>query len=504
VTSERVWFGRAVIVLWVIAAIAPHAAAQALPAPWANTDIGSPRAAGSARESGGTFTVAGAGTDIWKTSDQFQFVYQAVDGDLDIVARVDSIEQIHQASKAGVMIRAAMTPGSPHAFMTGTAAKGWTFQRRLVSDGSSVATPGSFSNPPGWVRLVRSGDTFRGYESIDGLNWVLVGTETIQMANTVYVGLAVTSHNARRTATATFANVTLVKLPPGTEEQPPENQPPTVTLIAPASGTTYTAPATVIFQATASDADGTVSKVDFYAGAQLVLSAATSPYSATWNNVPAGTYDLTAVATDDAGATTTSSTARVTVNAPSNQAPTASITSPASGASYTAPATITITASASDSDGTITRVDFYRGSTLIASDTSSPYSAVWSDAPAGSYTLTAVAFDNAGASTSSPGVNVTVSTAPAPLPTKVAFTPSLDHATLVTSYLVELRRATDPVTATPVASKNLGKPAPVNNEIVVDISDIVNPLPAGTYYAVVVAIGANGSSASAPSATFTR
>ena len=495
-TSERVSVGRAVIVLWVIAALAPHAAAQTLPPPWANADVGSPRVPGSASVSGGTFTVSGTGSDIGKTSDQFHFVYQALDGDLEIVARVGSVQQIHQASKAGVMIRAALTPGSSHAFMTGTAARGWAFQRRLVSGGSSLETPGSFSNPPGWVRLVRSGDTFSAYESIDGVNWALVGTETIQMPSTVYVGLAVTSHNARRAASATFTNVTVASVQP-------ENQPPAVTLIAPAPNTTYTAPAAITFQATASDGDGTVSRVDFYAGSQLILSDATAPHSATWNNVPAGSYDLTAVATDDAGATTTSSPARVTVNAPANQAPTVSITSPAAGASYAAPATITISANASDSDGTVARVEFYRGTTLIASDTSSPYSATWSSAPAGTYALTAVAFDNGGASTSSPAVNVTVSST-APPPTKVAFTPSPDHATSVTAYSVQLRRATDPVTATPVASKNLGKPAPVNNEIIVDISDIVNPLAAGSYYAVVTAISSAGSSASAPSATFTR
>ena len=495
-TSERVWVGRVVIVLALIAAMSGHSDAQVLPPPWANTDVGSPRVSGTASVSGETFTVTGAGTDIWKTSDQFQFLYQPVDGDLEIVARVASIQQIHQGSKAGVMIRAALTARAAHAFMTGTAAKGWTFERRLVSGGSSVETPGSFSNPPGWVKLVRSGDTFRGYESIDGSTWVLVATETIQMPGTVYVGLAVTSHNARRAARATFTNVTVAPVQP-------ENEPPTVTLIAPASSTTYTAPATVTFQATAGDTDGTVSRVDFYAGAQQVGSDATSPYSATWNNVPFGTYDLTAVATDDAGATTTSSTARVTVKAATNQAPSVSITSPASGASYTAPATVTINASASDGDGTVSRVEFYRGLTLIASDTTAPYSATWSNAPAGTYALTAKAFDNGGASTSSATVNVTVSSAVV-LPTKVAFTPSSDHATGVTSYAVSLRRAGDPVTATPAASKNLGKPAPVNNEITVDISDIVNPLAAGSYYAVVTAVGAAGSSASTPSATFTR
>jgi hypothetical protein len=480
----------------LISAAARHGDAQVLPAPWADTDIGGPRVSGSASVSAGTFTVTGAGSDIGKTSDQFHFVYQVVDGDVEIVARLGSIQKIHQESKAGIMIREALTRASSHALMTGTAAKGWTFERRPVSGGSTLETPGSFSNPPGWVKLVRTGDTFQAYESIDGSTWVLVGTETIQMARTVYVGLAVTSHNARRAASATFTNVTVTSVQP-------ENQPPTVTLVAPAAGTTYTAPASIAFQATAADSDGTVSRIDFYAGAQLIGTDATSPYSAAWNNVPAGSYDLTAVATDDAGASATSSTARVTVTAPPNQPPTVSIASPANGASFTAPATITINANASDGDGTVTRVDFYRGSTLIGSDTSSPYSVTWSSVPAGTYALTAVAFDDDGASTSSPAVSVTVSST-APAPTSVAFTPSPDHATAVTSYSVALRRATDAVTATPVATKSLGKPAPVNNEITVGISDIVDPLPAGSYYAVVTAVGSAGSAASAPSPTFIR
>jgi hypothetical protein len=395
------------------------------------------------------------------------------------------------------MIREAMTSASSHAFMTGTAAKGWAFRRRLASGGSSLETLGSFSNPPGWIKLVRSGDTFRAYESIDGSTWVLVGTETIPMQQTVYVGLAVTSHNSRRATRATFTNVTVTPVQP-------DNQQPTVTLIAPASGTTYTAPAAISLQATAADADGSVSKVDFFAGSQLIGSDATSPYSAAWNNVPAGTYDLTAVATDDAGATTTSSPSRVTVNAPLNRPPTVAITSPANGASFTAPASISISANAADVDGTVTRVDFYRGTTLIGSDASSPYSIGWANPPAGTYALTAVAFDDDSASASSVAVNVTVSTTTSPTPTKVAFTPSPDHATAVTSYSVALRRATDSVTATPLTTKSLGKPTPVNNEIIVDISDIVNPLAAGSYYAVVTAIGSSGSAASSPSPTFIK
>jgi hypothetical protein len=186
-----------------------------------------------------------------------------------------------------------------------------------------------------------------------------------------------------------------------------------------------------------------------------------------------------------------------------NQPPSVSLTGPANGVVYTAPANIYLSASASDSDGTVTRVDFYANGTLLGSDTSSPYNYYWPGAGAATYTMTAVAYDNSGASTTSAGLTVIVSGVSITT-TNVVFNPSPDHATLVTSYRVALYRSSDPATATPAASKSLGKPAPVNNEISASISDIVNPLPAGSYYAVVSAIGSAGSSSSTPSAVFTK
>ena len=105
-----------------------------------------------------------------------------------------------------------------------------------------------------------------------------------------------------------------------------------------------------------------------------------------------------------------------------------------------------------------------------------------------------------------PAVDVTVPGpgTPAPTPTTVVFTPSPDHDALVSSYSVALFRSGDPVTATPVATKNLGKPPVSNNEISASISDIVNPLPSGSYYAVVTAVGSGGSAQSSPSASFTK
>jgi len=100
-----------------------------------------------------------------------------------------------------------------------------------------------------------------------------------------------------------------------------------------------------------------------------------------------------------------------------NQAPSVSLTAPANGATYTAPASITLSANASDSDGSVTKVEFFANGTLLGSDSSSPYSYTWTNVVAGSYTITAKAFDDDGATKISTSVSATVNTAPPPPPT---------------------------------------------------------------------------------------
>ncbi|QYC45671.1 Exoglucanase B precursor [Nonomuraea coxensis DSM 45129] len=92
------------------------------------------------------------------------------------------------------------------------------------------------------------------------------------------------------------------------------NTPPTISLTSPTAGQTFTAPATVPIAATAADADGTVAKVDFYQGSTLLGTDTTSPYSYNWTNVAAGSYSITARATDNSGAATTSSPVGITVS----------------------------------------------------------------------------------------------------------------------------------------------------------------------------------------------
>ncbi len=99
-------------------------------------------------------------------------------------------------------------------------------------------------------------------------------------------------------------------------QNPPASAPPSVSITSPANGARFNAPATLTITASASDADGSVSKVEFFSGTTKLGEDLVAPYSYAWTNPAAGTYSLTAKATDNSGATTVSSVATVTVGAP--------------------------------------------------------------------------------------------------------------------------------------------------------------------------------------------
>ena len=318
----------------------------------------------------------------------------------------------------------------------------------------------------------------------------------------------------------------------------PSNISPTASITSPANGASFSEGTNITINASAIDSDGSISKVEFYRGSTKLGEDTTSPYSYTWNNVAAGNYSLTVKATDNDGATTTSSAKSIEVTSSGsdkelpgtiqaedydamsgiqtentsdsgggqnvgyidtgdymdynvtvaqagiyefsyrvaspnstgklilrkgstnyheviipntgnwqnwttvtatanlvageqtlrvyasgsrwninwfsatlsnvNELPTASITSPANGASFSEGTNITISASASDSDGSISKVEFYRGSTKLGEDTTSPYSYTWNNATAGNYSLTVKATDNDGATTTSSSKSITV------------------------------------------------------------------------------------------------
>ena len=288
-----------------------------LPAGWSHGDVGNTGAIGNATAESGTFSVTGAGADVWGTADAFHYAYRTLSGDGTIVARVASIQNVNAWTKAGVMIRNSLSPSAAQAFMLVAASplKGVPFQRRPSDGAASVSTPGSQSTAPRWVKLVRAGNLITGYESPDGVTWTVVASDTFVLGQDVLIGLAVSSHVTGTNATATFDNVavTTTTAPPP-PPPPPPNAAPTVSIATPASGTHFTAPADVTITASASDSDGTIAKVQFFSGSTPIGTATTAPYSVTWSAVPAGTYAITAVATDNASATGTSSSVSIVVD----------------------------------------------------------------------------------------------------------------------------------------------------------------------------------------------
>jgi len=185
------------------------------------------------------------------------------------------------------------------------------------------------------------------------------------------------------------------------------NTPPVISLTSPVNNALFATGTTVTIAATATDAGGTVSKVEFFNGSTKLGEDATSPYSFAWNNVPAGNYTILAKATDDKNAVTTSSSIAIVVSA-GNNPPVVNITAPANNATFNSGATITITANASDTNGSIAKVEFFNGTAKLGEDTSTPYSFTWGNAPAGTFSITAKATDDQGAATTSGAISITV------------------------------------------------------------------------------------------------
>jgi len=282
-----------------------HAQAQSLPAGWSSADIGNPQVAESASYVNSKFTVAGAGADVWNTTDQFRFVDRQLTGDGAIVARVETLQQAHVWSKAGVMIRETLGAGSKNGFALVSAAKGLAFQRRASTSGLTVSTINPTGAVPQWVKLERKGSVFTASVSTNGTSWQVLGTNTISMAATTYVGLAVTSRNSTKKVSATFANVSVVA------STTPANTPPKVVITAPTPGATVAGAFQI--RGTASD-DAGIAKIEMQVDSgAFVLASGTLSWSYPWSSasVSNGAHTLSARATDTAGLTTTTS---VTVN----------------------------------------------------------------------------------------------------------------------------------------------------------------------------------------------
>jgi len=188
-------------------------AGSLLPAPWNSQDIGAVGLPGHARLDGQQCRIKGAGKNNCRTKDQLHFVYQVLEGNGEIWARVVDLEGTHKMAKAGVVIRENLKSAAPHAFLFLRAGSGLVFEHRPQQEIKADLVDSV--SAPYWVRLARKGDTITAYKSADGVNWTQTGSDRFKMGKRIYVGLGVSSWNNSKLATSVFDNVKVIPDPAG-------------------------------------------------------------------------------------------------------------------------------------------------------------------------------------------------------------------------------------------------------------------------------------------------
>jgi hypothetical protein len=204
--------------LFLYPVIFPHAQ-ETLPTPWKHQDIGAAEVSGTAEYTAGTFAIQGS-MDIWGVADGCHIVWQPCHGDVEFVARVASMDNPGGVAhaKAGICIRQSVDPGARHVTLCATATDGTQFLCRDKPDSKTVriqvdAEAAKTSVPRGrfpcWLKIVRSGQDFRGYESADGQTWQLSGHIVLDLSADTVVGLTASSHKKDILTKARFDDVKL-------------------------------------------------------------------------------------------------------------------------------------------------------------------------------------------------------------------------------------------------------------------------------------------------------
>ena len=179
-----------------------------VPSPWQQQDIGSVGVAGGAVYCGGMFTVLASGTSIGGTADAFHYVYQTASNNCSISAPITMPQTTNPNAAAGVMIRDSLDAGAANAFIGLTATNTVTFQYRSSDGGGTGSNSVTVVGTMHWVKLAQSGSTLTGYYSVDGTNWTQLGSTTVSMGSTGYMGLAFCNNNNSSNGMGTFYGAT--------------------------------------------------------------------------------------------------------------------------------------------------------------------------------------------------------------------------------------------------------------------------------------------------------
>ncbi len=185
-------------------------------------DIGGPAVPGTIVPSADGYVATGSGNGLSGNSDQFTFNYHQVSGDFDVKVRVAALDPVHTWAEAGLMARESLAPNSRHAASLATPSIGGCFFKYRAGTSGNTTTAGSYpaNYPDTWLRLKRAGNLFSGYASSDGQNWASLGSVTVSLPATIFLGIALDSHGnesvttrVNRLADATGSPTTSVPLP---------------------------------------------------------------------------------------------------------------------------------------------------------------------------------------------------------------------------------------------------------------------------------------------------
>ena len=164
-----------------------------LPKTWSDADIGDVGVPGETSYLRGQYNLIASGSDIWDVADSFHFASKPLTGDGQLVARMVSMQYTDPWAKAGIMFRESTAAGAKYAFVGFTGQGGSVLQSRAVTDNGPASTDGPAAKMPHWLKLVRTGDVFKGYVSADGQTWEPVGSVTLPMKKAIFAGLALFS-----------------------------------------------------------------------------------------------------------------------------------------------------------------------------------------------------------------------------------------------------------------------------------------------------------------------
>ncbi len=194
---------------------------SAVPVPFTSVDVGQVGIAGSATyaASTGTFTVNGAGTDIFGAADAFQFVYQPLDGDGSITVHETGNFSADPLAHAGITIRSSLSPTAANAFLADQEGGPVFANSRTTDGGNGTNLTVQSAALPNWLQLQRSGDTITALTSTDGTNFTVIATTTLpNLPNHALVGMVVASNNPSQISTGTFDKVTVTDSVPPTAQ----------------------------------------------------------------------------------------------------------------------------------------------------------------------------------------------------------------------------------------------------------------------------------------------